>query len=55
MVEARAAALKVKENVSVGALRMILSRFNAQKFGELQDADYKPFYDACMARIAEGK
>lgn len=46
-------ANRVKNEVSLGALRLILSEFKAQKFAQLNPLDYELFYKACLARIAE--
>lgn len=48
-------ATRVKNEVSLGALRLILSEFNAQKFAQLNPRDYEMFFLACKARIEEGK
>lgn len=54
--EVYAIATKVRNDVSIGALRLLLSSFNgAQKVKQLQESDYDDFYTACEKRIAEGK
>lgn len=54
--EVYAIATKVRNDVSIGALRLLLSSFNgAQKVKQLQESDYDGFYAACEKRIAEGK
>lgn len=54
--EVYAIATKVRNDVSIGALRLLLSSFNgAQKVKQLQESDYDSFYAACEKRIAEGK
>lgn len=54
--EVYAIATKLRNDVSIGALRLLLSSFNgAQKVKQLQESDYDGFYAACEKRIAEGK
>ena len=48
-------ATRVKNEVSLGALKLILGEFKAQKFAMLNPIDYAAFYHACEKRIAGGK
>ena len=49
--EAWEIANRVKNEVSLGALRIILGEFKVQKFAQLPAEDYPNFYFRCKARI----
>lgn len=44
---------KVKNEKKIGALRLILAEFGANKFSEVKEADYPALYEACEKRLAQ--
>jgi len=46
-------ATEVKNKKKIGALRLILAEFGANKFSEVKEADYPALYEACEKRLAQ--
>ena len=46
-------ATKVKNEKKIGALRLILAEFGANKFSEVKESDYPALYEACEKRLAQ--
>lgn len=44
---------EVKNKKKIGALRLILAEFGANKFSEVKEADYPALYEACEKRLAQ--
>lgn len=44
---------KVKNEKKIGALRLILAEFGANKFSEVKESDYPALYEACEKRLAQ--
>ena len=47
-------ALKVRDTLSIGALRLILSTYGANKVGQLTEDQYADFIAKCEDRLAKG-
>lgn len=47
-------ALKVRDTLSIGALRLILSTYGASKVGQLTEDQYADFIAKCEDRLAKG-
>ena len=46
-------ATEVKNKKKIGALRLILAEFGANKFSEVKESDYPALYEACEKRLAQ--
>lgn len=46
-------ATEVKNKKKIGALRLILAEFGANKFSEVKESDYPALYEACKKRLAQ--
>ena len=44
---------EVKNKKKIGALRLILAEFGANKFSEVKESDYPALYEACQKRLAQ--